>query len=99
MNGTFWNRLGLRLSLGLGVAAAGVLSAQTGSAAPQKVPLPKPRPALHAGKDAPKAAKESGKSAVQTAKDILKLADKAVAQAPMQLVPQPSKQAAADPKG
>ncbi len=94
MNGTFWNRLGL----GLSVAAVGVVSAQTGLAAAQKVPLPRPRPAIHAGKAA---AKEISKTAVQAAKDILKPAEKpaVVAQPPMQITPQLSKQAAADPKG
>src|SRR5882757_6034130 len=98
MNGTFWNRLGF----GLSVAAAGVVSAQTSLAATQKVPLPRPRPAIHAGKAAAKeTSKETAKTAVQTAKDILKPAEKpaVVAQPPMQITPQPSKQAAADPKG
>ncbi len=93
MNGTFLNRLGLGLSL----AAAGVVSAETGLAATQKVPLPRPRPAIHAGANA-------AKSAVQAAKDILKPAGKTatpavVAQPPMQITPQPAKHAAADPKG
>ena len=94
MNGTFWNRLGL----GLSVAAAGALSAEISSAATQKVPLPRPRPAIHAGKAA---AKETSKTAVQAAKDILKPAEKpaVVAQPPMQITPQLSKHAAADHKG
>ncbi len=104
MNGTFWNRLGL----GLSVAASGVLSAETSLAAAQKVPLPRPRPAIHAGKAAAKeTSKETSKTAAQAAKDILKPAAKpatakpaapVVAQ-PMQITPQPSKHAATDPKG
>ena len=94
MNGTFWNRLGL----GLSVAAAGVLSAETGTAATQKVPLPRPRPSIHAGKEAAKTA-----PAAQVAKDAprptAKTAAPATMQPPIQLVPQPSKHAAADPKG
>src|SRR5882757_9120140 len=92
MNGTFWNRLGF----GLSVAAAGVVSAQTSLAATQKVPLPRPRPAIHAGKAA---SKETSKTAVQAAKDILKPAEKPAMAQPMQITPQLSKHAAADPKG
>ncbi len=104
MYGTFWNRLGLAL----GVAAAAVLSAGGAMAEVKKVPLPKPRPAIHAGKAASKTpaketAKDATKAGVQTAKDVLKPANRpaapGLAQPPMQLQPQPLKQAATDPKG
>src|SRR5437879_3549993 len=102
MNGTFRTRLGLAL----GMAAAGALCAQPSAAAPQKVPLPKPRPHIQA---APKTTAKSDPKAVQAAKDILKPAPKPAALAknaapdvgqPMQLVPPANaKHAAADPKG
>jgi soluble lytic murein transglycosylase len=88
------------------MAAAGALSAQISAAAPQKVPLPKPRPHIQAS---PNAAAKSDPKAVQAAKDILKPARKSEALAknaapaasqPMQLVPPANaKHAAADPKG
>lgn len=100
MNAAFWNRLGL----GLSIAAAGVVSAQSSLAASQKVPLPRPRPAIHAGKAAANeaskvTAKVTSKSAVQAAKDILKPAGKPAAAQPLQITPQLAKHAAADPKG
>ena len=85
MYGTFRNRLGLTL----GIAASGVLSAGGAVAEVKKVPLPKPRPAIHAAKAAPK----------DTLQPASKPSAAAVAQQPVKLLPQPSKQAAADPKG
>ena len=46
------NRRGVALAL----AAIGALSAQFAVAAPKKVPLPKPRPTIHAGAESAKAA-------------------------------------------
>ena len=43
-----WNRRGLVLAL----VAVGALGAQTAMAAAKKVPLPKPRPVIHAAKEA-----------------------------------------------
>src|SRR5882672_1638299 len=44
MHAIKWNRRGLSLAF----VAAGTLSAQAATPAPQKVPLPRPRPAIHA---------------------------------------------------
>ncbi len=94
MNGTFRTRLGLAL----GMAAAGAFGAQTAMAAPQKVPLPKPRPHIQA---APKGAAKADPKTVQAAKDLLKPSPQAAAAGqPMQLLPPANaKHAANDPKG
>src|SRR5947209_7148826 len=103
MNGTFSTRLGLVL----GLAATGALCAQPSAAAPQHVPLPKPRPPIQAAsKTAAKPDPKVAQKAAQTARDILKPAAAVAKSAtpaaglPMQLVPPANtKHAAADPKG
>jgi len=69
MAGMKRNRLGAGLGLALTIAAAGALGAQSAMAgnlaATKKVPLPRPRPTIHAAPKAP--AKETAKPAVRQA--------------------------------
>jgi soluble lytic murein transglycosylase len=71
MNATYRNRWSSYCGLALMLAAAGAVGVQTAMAgnlaAPKKVPLPRPRPAIHAAQTAPKApAKETAAPAAQT---------------------------------